>query len=146
MTATAIPLIKARLMSLMIERIELAGVQILYSHDPNNAENVHVALGSIENWSREFVGLGPSAQIDESFDLGLLAWCGQPGNSPEEADDKLFEVWDALTALYRDGVTLSEQIPELLWLELKPSAAPLVSTTEGAVTWIESVVECHTRI
>jgi hypothetical protein len=105
-TSSAIPAVKAALLTLLGSASGLEGVAILRGKpDPLPDEFVSVWDAASE---RDYAGLGPKAPLDEVIDLTLVVDVGQAsGTDFEPSETRAWEIFGAVEDAIRSDLTLS---------------------------------------
>lgn len=151
MGVSLIPAVKAAFVAMLEEFSELVDVQISYGHPGLDAlENESIWIGETDNWNQEWLTVG-NVRMEETFELVVRFLASAPGQvSAEEAETRLFELFESVQALVRDQTNFAairaDADSQLVSLTLVPSELNPFIGNEGRIGAIKATLRVKARI
>lgn len=100
MATSAVPLVKARLLELVLAEPAFNEVQTVYGTPGRDLERECLFVGATESWDQEWGALGARAR-NERFGLVFGIYVRSPGQSQQEATERCFEILASFESLLR---------------------------------------------
>ena len=151
--ATTLEVVKAEFVELLTASTDLIDVEVTYGHPGNELANEAIWIGETSNWEHQFITIGNSSKLEETYDLAVRFLAAEGGQDAQTSDHRVLELFSVASWIVRDTRNFMDlrtgEVPEgqLLSVLLTPDALnPYFNPPEGRVAGINAVLRVKASI